>query len=70
MTIVSNVQEYFQTNWSAMSLHDWIGVILTVGAFLGMIWLYGYVFNPKNKEKLESQRNIPFEDENMDSEKD
>ena len=53
-----------------MTLNDWIGVIITVAAFLAMVWLYSYVFNPKNKDKLESQRNIPFEDENMDSEKD
>jgi cytochrome c oxidase cbb3-type subunit 4 len=66
---VSNLQEYFQTNWAAMTLHDWIGLILTVGAFLAMVWIYSYVFNPKNKERLESQRNIPFEEENTDSEK-
>ena len=67
---MNNLREYFQTNWAEMTLNDWIGVILTVGAFLAMVWLYSYVFNPKNKDKLESQRNIPFEDENMDSEKD
>lgn len=67
---MSNLREYFQTNWAAMTLNDWIGTLLTIGAFIGMVWLYMYVFNPKNKEKLESQRNIPFEDENMDSEKD
>ena len=67
---MSNLREYFQTNWAEMTLQDWIGVIVTVGAFLAMVWLYSYVFNPKNKDKLESQRNIPFEDENMDSEKD
>jgi len=66
---VSNLQEYFQTNWAAMTLHDWIGLILTVGAFLAMVWIYSYVFNPKNKERLESQRNIPFDEENTDSEK-
>jgi cytochrome c oxidase cbb3-type subunit 4 len=66
---VSNLREYFQTNWAAMTLHDWIGLILTVGAFLAMVWIYSYVFNPKNKERLESQRNIPFDEENTDSEK-
>jgi cytochrome c oxidase cbb3-type subunit 4 len=66
---VSNLREYFQTNWAAMTLHDWIGLILTVGTFLAMVWIYSYVFNPKNKERLESQRNIPFDDENTDSEK-
>ncbi|WP_457668633.1 cbb3-type cytochrome oxidase subunit 3 [Thiolapillus sp.] len=66
---MNNLREYFHTNWAAMTLHDWIGLILTVGAFLAMVWIYSYVFNPKNKERLESQRNIPFDDENTDSEK-
>ncbi|HID46138.1 MAG TPA: CcoQ/FixQ family Cbb3-type cytochrome c oxidase assembly chaperone [Chromatiaceae bacterium] len=66
---MSDLKDYFQTNWSAMTLHDWIGLILTVGAFLAMVWIYSYVFNPKNKERLESQRNIPFDEENTDSEK-
>ena len=68
---MSNLREYFQTNWAAMTLNDWIGLILTVGAFLLMVWLYSYVFNPKNKERLESQRHIPFDAEgDMDTEKD
>ena len=67
---MNSLREYFQTNWAEMTLNDWIGVILTVAAFLAMVLLYSYVFNPKNKDKLQSQRNIPFEDENMDSEKD
>ncbi len=68
---MSDLREYFQTNWAALSLHDWVGIIVTVGTFLALVWVYTYVFNPKNKDKLESQRNIPFEeDENMDSEKD
>lgn len=66
---MNNLREYFQTNWAAMTLHDWIGLILTVGTFLAMVWIYTYVFSPKNKERLESQRNIPFDDENTDSEK-
>jgi len=66
---VSSLREYFHTDWSAMTLHDWLGLIITVGAFLAMVWIYSYVFNPKNKERLESQRHIPFEEENTDSEK-
>lgn len=67
---MSNLREYFHTDWAAMSLHDWIGMILTIGAFFLMVWLYTWVFNPKNKDELESQRNIPFEEQGMDSEKD
>ena len=66
---MNKLQEYFHTDWSAMTLHDWLGLIVTVGAFLVMVWIYSYVFNPKNKERLESQRHIPFEEENTDSEK-
>lgn len=53
-----------------MTLHDWIGLVLTVAVFLLMVWLYLYTFNPKNKERLEAQRHIPLDDENFDTEKD
>ena len=46
-----------------MTLSDWIGTIVTVIIFLLMIWAYVFVLNPKNKEKLESQRHLPFDDD-------
>lgn len=53
-----------------MTLNDWIGTIVTVGIFFLMIWAYVYTFHPKNKEKLESHRNIPIDDdEGFDTEK-
>lgn len=60
---MDSLKEYFQTDWAAMTLSDWIGLIVTVGIFFLMIWAYVFTFNPKNKEKLESQRHLPFEDE-------
>lgn len=65
---MNNLREYFHTNWAAMTLHDWLGLIITVGAFLGMVWIYSYAFNPKNKDRFESERQIPFDEENSDSE--
>ena len=56
--------DIFNTDWSAMSINDWIGTIVTVAVFFAMIWAYVYTFHPKNKEKLESQRHIPFDDDN------
>ena len=56
--------EIFNTDWAAMSINDWIGTIVTVLVFFGMIWAYVYTFHPKNKEKLESQRHIPFDVDN------
>ena len=60
--------EYFHTDWAAMTLNDWAGMIITVGVFFLMIWAYVHVFNPKNKEKLESMRHIPLEEDDNDSE--
>jgi cytochrome c oxidase cbb3-type subunit 4 len=56
---VSNgLREYFHTDWAAMTLHDWLGLIITVGIFGLMVFVYVYVFHPKNKAKFESQRHL------------
>lgn len=62
--IVSN---YFHTDWAAMTLHDWIGTIITVAVFLLMIGVYVYVFNPKHKNELEAQRNIPLDEGHLET---
>ena len=46
-----------------MTATDWVGTILTVVIFLLMVGLYVYVLRPKNREKFESKRFIPLEDE-------
>lgn len=66
---MNSLKDYFHTDWASMTLHDWIGMIMTVLVFVLMIWLYVYVFNPKNKERLESQRHIPIDEDNIDTEK-
>ncbi len=67
---MSNLSEYFHTDWAAMTLHDWIGTIITVAIFFMMIWAYVHVFNPKNKAKFESYRHLPLDDEGFkDTEK-
>lgn len=66
---MSDLKEYFHTDWAAMTLHDWIGLILTVAVFFALIGVYVYVFHPKNKARLEAQRHIPMEeDDRIDSE--
>jgi len=57
------MSEYFHTDWAAMTLNDWAGLIITVGVFLLMTWAYVHTFHPKNKEKLESQRHLIFDDD-------
>ena len=60
---MSKLKEYFYTDWEAMTTSDWVGMILTVVVFLLMVALYVYVLRPKNREKLESQRFIPMDED-------
>jgi len=62
---VNSLKEYFHTDWGAMTASDWVGTILTVVIFLLMIVAYFQVFRPKNREKLESKRFIPFDEDNQ-----
>jgi cytochrome c oxidase cbb3-type subunit 4 len=64
---VNSLKEYFHTDWGAMTTNDWIGTILTVVVFLLMIGLYVRVLRPKNREKYESRRFIPLDEDNTDS---
>ena len=59
--------DYFNTHWSQMTLHDWIGLSVTVIIFGLMIWAYVYTFHPKNKNKFESQAQLPL-DADLDAE--
>ena len=66
-SIVNSLKEYFHTDWEAMTTNDWIGTIITVVIFLLMVGLYVYVLRPKNRDKLESKRFIPFDEVNEQS---
>jgi len=64
---VSSLKEYFHTDWEAMTTNDWIGTILTVVIFLLMVGVYVYVLRPKNRDKLESRRYLPFDEDDENS---
>ncbi|MCW8930250.1 MAG: cbb3-type cytochrome c oxidase subunit 3 [Gammaproteobacteria bacterium] len=64
-----STQGYFYTDWSAMTSHDWAGMIITVVTLVLMVIAYFYVFRPKNKDKLESQRFMLMDDEPTTTEK-
>ncbi|MFC1602376.1 cbb3-type cytochrome c oxidase subunit 3 [Pseudomonadota bacterium] len=63
---MSNLGEYFSTDWAAMTTNDWVGVSLTVVVFLLILAAYIYALYPKNRETLEAQRFIPLDDEQFD----
>ena len=56
--------DILQTDWAAMTLNDWAGLIITLGVFFLMIWAYVSTFHPKNKEKLESRSSMIFDEDN------
>ena len=60
---MSNLKEYFHTDWAAMTTTDWVGTILTVVIFLLMVGLYVYVLRPKNRDRFESNKYIPMDDD-------
>lgn len=60
---MTKLMDYLHTDWAAMSSNDWQGVILTVLAFVAMIAVYVMVFNPKNKDALNSQGDMALRDD-------
>ena len=66
---MTKLQEYFHTDWSAMTGTDWFGLVITVVIFALMVGLFYWVFNPKNKESLEAHRTMPMNDDEMNAEK-
>lgn len=62
---MSDLKEYFHTDWAAMTTTDWVGTILTVVIFLLMVGLYVYVLRPKNRDRFESKKYIPMDDDQM-----
>ena len=64
---MSSLNDYFHTDWEAMTATDWVGTILTVVIFLLMLGLYVYVLRPKNRDKLEKNRFIPLDEDKTDS---
>lgn len=64
---MSSLKEYFHTDWEAMTTNDWIGLVMTVVAFILMVIVYFYALRPKNRDKLEKNRFIPMDDDATDS---
>ena len=54
---------YLGMDVAVMSVNDWIGVCLSLVAFIGMLTVYVMVFRPANKDMFESQRGMARDDE-------
>ena len=65
---IDSITDYFYTDWAAMTFHDWLGLFVTIIVFIAMVSVYYYVFNPANKEELESRRFIPLDEDKINLE--
>ena len=66
---MTKLQEYFHTDWSAMTATDWFGLVLTVVVFIIIAVVYIWALNPKNKESIESHRTMLLDEDEIKSEK-
>ncbi len=62
---MNSLKEHFHTDWSAMTATDWVGLSVTVGIFLALCAIYFYALRPKNRDRLEACRHIPFEEDSI-----
>lgn len=59
---MTNWRDYFNTDWQAMTVTDWIGLMLTVLICIALIVSFYWALKPRNKQRLESYRYLPFEE--------
>lgn len=57
---MNSLAEYFHTDWAAMTPTDWFGTLLTVAVSLALAIAYFQVFRPKNRDRLEARKYLPF----------
>ena len=60
---MTKLMDYLHTDWAAMTRNDWLGVFFTLLAFVAMVAVYVLVFNPRNKDALNSQGDMALRDE-------
>lgn len=59
---MTKLMEYLHTDWAAMTLNDWLGVIYTLLAFVAMVLIYVMVLHPKHKEAFDSRADMALRD--------
>ncbi len=57
------IEEYFHTDWAAMTATDWWGLIFTIVIFFCMVGLYYWVLKPSNKDNLEKHCDFVLKEE-------
>lgn len=66
---MSSLNEFFNTDWAAMTRADWTGLVIVLVLSALMIGLYVWVFKPGNRDKFEQYRDfVNDEHKDMDRE--
>ena len=66
---MSDIIDFFSTDWDAMTRADWSGLVIVLVLTVLMTGLYVWVFNPKNRDDFEQYSNFVNNNENdMDRE--
>ena len=60
---MSSFENYFSTDWAAMTSHDWAGLIITVLVFVGMLITFALALRPSKRKELEEQKHKILDDD-------
>ncbi|MDQ6964679.1 MAG: CcoQ/FixQ family Cbb3-type cytochrome c oxidase assembly chaperone [Mariprofundales bacterium] len=55
---MNSIQEFFSSDWEAMTRTDWTGLIIVLVLTLLMTALYSWVFRPRNRDNFEQYRDF------------
>jgi cytochrome c oxidase cbb3-type subunit 4 len=53
---VSNIEHYLSTDWAALTTQDWVGLIITIVVFLGMLITFSLALRPSKRKQMEEQK--------------
>ncbi|WP_127469991.1 cbb3-type cytochrome c oxidase subunit 3 [Thiomicrorhabdus aquaedulcis] len=53
---MSKLEQYFSTDWAALTTHDWAGLIVTVLVFLGMLITFALALRPSKRKEMEQEK--------------
>ena len=59
---MNSLNEFFSTDWEAMTHADWTGLIIVLVLTVLMIGLYVWIFKPANRDHFEQYRDFVNDD--------
>lgn len=53
---MSSLENYLSTDWAALTTQDWVGLIITVVVFFGMLITFWMALRPSKRKEMEEQK--------------